>query len=47
MLNDYAIVMDTAFFFENDKIIGNLLLLPEADSLKIIVERMRSNVGSN
>jgi two-component system chemotaxis sensor kinase CheA len=44
MMNDYAIVMDTAFYFENDKIIGNLLLLPEADSLKIIVERMRSNV---
>ena len=47
MLNDYAIVMDTAFFFENDKIIGNLLLLPEAESMKIIVKRMRSNVGSN
>ncbi len=45
MMNDYAIVMDTAFYFENDRIIGNLLLLPEADSLKIIVERMRSNVG--
>ncbi len=44
MMNDYAIVMDTAFYFENDKIIGNLLFLPEADSLKIIVERMRSNV---
>jgi two-component system chemotaxis sensor kinase CheA len=44
MLSDYAIVMDTAFFFENDKIIGNLLLLPEAESLKIIVERMRSHV---
>ena len=47
MLNDYAIVMDTSFYFENDKIIGNLLLLPEAESMKIIVERMRSNVGSN
>ncbi len=47
MLSDYAVIMDTAFFFENDKIIGNLLLLPEADSLKIIVERMRTNVGSN
>ncbi len=47
MLSDYAVIMDTAFFFENDKIIGNLLFLPEADSLKIIVERMRTNVGSN
>lgn len=47
MMNDYAIVMDTAFYFEDDKIIGNLLLLPEAESLKIIVDRMRTNVGSN
>jgi two-component system chemotaxis sensor kinase CheA len=47
MLSDYAIVMDTAFYFEDDKIIGNLLLIPEADSLKTIVQHMRSNVGSN
>ena len=47
MVSDYAIVMDTAFYFEDDKIIGNLLLIPEADSLKTIVQRMRSNVGSN
>ncbi len=45
--NDYAIVMDTAFYYENDKIIGNLLLLPEAESLKRIVERLRGNVGTN
>lgn len=47
LINDYAIVMDTAFFFDNDRIIGNLLILPEADTLKIIVDRMRSHVGSN
>ncbi len=47
MLSDYAVIMDTAFYLANDKIIGNLLFLPESDSLKIIVERMRSNVGSN
>ncbi|MCU0846784.1 MAG: chemotaxis protein CheW [Spirochaetes bacterium] len=47
LVNDYAVVMDTAFFFENDQIIGNLLLLPEAESLKIIVDRMGSNGGSN
>ncbi len=47
LINDYAIVMDTSFFFENDRIIGNLLILPEADTLKIIVDRMRSHVGSN
>ncbi len=45
--NDYAIVMDTAFYYENDKIIGNLLLLPESESLKRIVERLRENVEKN
>ncbi len=43
MSNDYAIIMDTAFYFEDDNIIGNLLLLPEADSLKTLVSRLRSN----
>ncbi len=42
MMSDYAIVMDTAFYFENDKIIGNLLLLPDTDSMKVIVERLRT-----
>jgi chemotaxis protein CheC len=45
--NDYAIVMDTAFYFENDQIIGNLILLMDGDSLKHIVQRMRSHGGSN
>ncbi len=40
--NDYAIVMDTAFYFENDQVIGNLLLLPEADSMKEMVEKLRT-----
>jgi len=39
--NDYAIIMDTAFYFENDQVIGNLLLLPEADSMKAMVEKLR------
>ena len=47
MSSDYAIIMDTAFFFENDEIIGNLLLLPETDSFRIMVEGLRSHVGSN
>ncbi|MCP4136526.1 MAG: hypothetical protein GY754_36490 [bacterium] len=47
MSNDYSVVMDTAFFFENDKIIGTLLLLPETESLKNVVGRLRTNVGSN
>jgi chemotaxis protein CheC len=44
MMDEYAIVMDTAFYYENDQIIGNLLLLPEAESLKIMLERMKSYV---
>jgi two-component system, chemotaxis family, sensor kinase CheA len=47
MANDYAIVMDAGFYFENDHIIGNLLLLMEGDALKNIVTRMRSHGGSN
>ncbi len=47
MKSDYAIVMDTAFYFENDRLIGNFLFFPEAEALKIIVEGLRSNVGSN
>ena len=47
LANDYAIVMDTAFYFENDHIIGNLILLLEGDSLKNIVQRMRSHGGSS
>jgi two-component system chemotaxis sensor kinase CheA len=43
MSNDYAIIMDTAFYFEDDSIIGNLLLLPEADSLKTLVSRLRQH----
>ena len=40
--NDYAIIMDTAFYFENDQVIGNLLLLPEAESMKAMVEKLRT-----
>ena len=41
MTNDYAIIMDTAFFFEDDRIIGDLMLLPDADSAKEIVQKLR------
>jgi hypothetical protein len=44
MTNDYTIIMDTAYYFEDDKVIGNLLFLPETDSLKIILEKLRLNV---
>ena len=47
MTSDYAVIMDTSFYFEDDQILGNLLLLPDTDSFKILVEGLRSNVGSN
>lgn len=39
--NDYALVMETEFYYENDKLIGNLLILPETESLKKIVSKLR------
>ena len=45
--NDYAIIMDTTFYYEDDKLIGNLLYFPDADSLRNIVEGLRTHVGSN
>jgi len=42
--HDYAVVMETAFFFEDEQIIGNLMLLPETQSLKLLVKGFKSNV---
>ena len=39
--NDYALIMDTEFYYRDDRVIGNLLILPETDSLNRIVERLR------
>ncbi|MBN1532496.1 MAG: chemotaxis protein CheW [Spirochaetes bacterium] len=47
MVNDYAVVMDTTFYFEGDQIIGHLLYLPEAESLKIIIDKLRVNAGAD
>jgi chemotaxis protein CheC len=41
--NDYAIVMDTAFYFEDDRVIGNLMILPDAAFFKRMVEKLRVN----
>ncbi len=43
MAHEYAIVMETAFYFEDDQVMGNLMILPEAESLKVLVDRMRTN----
>ncbi|HPB81247.1 MAG TPA: chemotaxis protein CheC, partial [Spirochaetota bacterium] len=39
--NDYALVMETDFFYGDDRVIGNLLILPDAESLKTIVSKLR------
>jgi chemotaxis protein CheC len=39
--NDFALIMNTVFYYQDETIIGNLLILPETDSLKVIVNRLR------
>lgn len=39
--SDYALIMETDFYYGDDRIIGNMLVLPDTDSLKIIVEKLR------
>lgn len=45
--HEYAIVMETAFYFEDDRVVGNLMILPEAESLKILVSGIKKNVISD
>lgn len=40
IVNDYALVMDTEFYYQDDKVIGKLLILPETESLKKIVKTL-------
>jgi two-component system chemotaxis sensor kinase CheA len=39
--NDYALIMSTEFYYQDDTIMGNLLVLPEIDSLKLIMDKLR------
>jgi len=39
--NDYVLVMDTEFYYQNDRVIGKLMVLPETESLKKIVDKLR------
>lgn len=39
--NDFALIMSTEFYYQDDTIMGNLLMLPEIDSLKLIVDKLR------
>lgn len=45
--HEYAIVMETAFYFEDDRVVGNLMILPEAESLKTLVSGIKKNVISD
>jgi chemotaxis protein CheY-P-specific phosphatase CheC len=44
---DYAIVMETAFYFEDDRIVGDLMILPDTASLKALVNGFKCNVGTD
>lgn len=39
--NDYALVMDTEFYYQDDRIMGNLLVLPESKSVEDIVKNLK------
>ncbi|MGL4369917.1 MAG: chemotaxis protein CheW, partial [Spirochaetota bacterium] len=41
--NDYALIMDTEFYYQDDRVMGNLLILPETSSLKGLVDHLRDN----
>jgi len=45
--HDYAIVMETAFYFEDDQVMGNLMILPETNSMKVLVKGFKSNVRAD
>ena len=38
---DYALIMETDFFYGDDRVIGNMLILPDTESLKMIIEKLR------
>ncbi len=38
--NDYALIMDTIFYYQDDRVMGELLIMPEPESLKKIVSRL-------
>ncbi len=39
--NDYALIMETDFFYGDDRVIGNMLVLPDTESLKLIVDKLK------
>ena len=45
--HDYAIVMETAFYFEDDQVVGDLMMFPDTDSLKVLVNGFKCNVKTD
>jgi two-component system chemotaxis sensor kinase CheA len=41
--NDYALIMDTEFYYQDDRVMGNLLILPETESLRGLVDHLRED----
>ncbi len=39
--NDFALIMETDFFYGDDRVIGNMLVLPDTESLKLIIDKLR------
>lgn len=40
---DYALTMDTEFYYEDDRVMGHLLVLPKTSSLRRLVDNLRDN----
>jgi two-component system chemotaxis sensor kinase CheA len=43
VVNDYALIMDTEFYYQDDRVMGNLLILPDTASLSGLVEHLKDN----
>ncbi len=43
MEKDYALTMDTEFYYEDDRVMGHLLVIPKTNSLRRLVDNLRDN----
>ncbi|MFW6365432.1 MAG: chemotaxis protein CheC, partial [Spirochaetota bacterium] len=40
---DYALTMDTEFYYEDDRVMGHLLVIPRTSSLRRLIDNLRDN----
>ena len=45
--HDYAIVMETDFYFEDDQVVADLMILPDTESLKVLVNGFKCNASTD